>query len=268
MYVEWSARPLAQLIVHANNETDEVDDERVIPTNQPYQVPEFEDLPWYWEYEGHIAIGLSLSANGSNPYEFGRTIPVDTLEKSVQDGCIHLYFVWSDSAIRGYIYANFDGAKPESISTVIMEDSNMQLPGAEAIGGMWDYNGTPLGYSTEEDGDVEYQLGGTISYNQVNAVDGHCLYIIWQVAPVSYTVQYLLYDIMAGTAEELGTGVFSSNDDTYTIIGAPDGYENYAVMTEGGESFEWEQEVEVETLIGLTSDGVLYLMVLDASLLQ
>ena len=229
LYVTWEALPLAQLIVHANNETDDTY-EQTIPTNAPYQVPEYEILPWDWEYDGYISVGLSLSANGSNPYGFGRNVPADVLQNAISDGCIHLYCAWSDTAVRGFIYGNFEGAKPEFIAEIVEEGGSLTLPPANAVKGIWDYNGTPLGYSTAEDGDVEYALGANITYAQICAIEGHSLYVIWERDPVLYTVQYYLIDGQTGNATELTSDSFSNEDETYTMINAPQGCEGLIIM--------------------------------------
>jgi hypothetical protein len=268
LYVEWEALPLAQLIVHANNGTEEINDETVIPTNQPYQVPEFEQLPWDWNYDGYVAIGLSLSANGTAPYDFGKRIPADTLQKSVQNGCIHLYFSWSDTAVRGYIVANFDNAKPESISTVIIQGTPLVLPDPAQI---WNY-GTVLGFSTEYDGEVQYEVGDGITYQEVSAIEGNTLYVIWQAAPVQYTVQYWLVTVVDGQPaidDHYCSETFMSDDDTYTIISAPQGCEDYVIGTvNDAVDFTFGDEVDTAVLTELAENNIVTLVLSDPSWLQ
>ena len=151
----------------------------------------------------------------------------------------------------------------------------MILPDDKVLKDIWDCNGTPLGYATEQDGDVVYELGDEITCDEVIAVEGHCLYVVWQLAPEQYTVQYWL--VTAIDEEPYYTydynyrsDTFMSDDDTYTIISAPQGCEDYVVGTVNDVAdFTFGDEVDTAVLIELAdNERVVTLVICDPSLLQ
>ncbi|MBQ5448343.1 MAG: hypothetical protein IIT52_05760, partial [Candidatus Methanomethylophilus sp.] len=97
-----------------------------------------------------------------------------------------LYVVWIEipdveGILSCTILANYDVQGPNQIP--IGNVGELPLPDADALLSRWDRDGAvPVSLNTRSDGfGTRYELGATLTENDLNSMQRHALYVIWQV---------------------------------------------------------------------------------------
>ena len=95
----------------------------------------------------------------------------------------------------------------------------------------------PLGYATSPNGAVVYEMGATVTYQDVTELQNPFLYVVWGegVLPDYYYIIYL-----DGSGNELMNDELFEGDDTYTITDAASiGYnsQGFAVYQFNGQGY-------------------------------